>query len=138
MLWDILNAPTSIATDMNRHGGLMTMKINYKPNPGQSRRSPPRQWEVWLADAAFQGSEKKRRPVVVGKRNGMTWTIYELVPASASGGLDARLSDPARAGQDRPSAVKVKKPSEAGADAFVQKLGELSHEDISKCIAAMR
>ena len=114
------------------------MKINYRPNPGQSRRSPPRQWEVWLADAAFPGSDKKRRPVAVGKRNGMSWTIYEIVPASASGGLDARLSDPARAGQDRPSAVKVKKPSEAGPEAFVQKLGELSHEDISKCLAAMR
>ena len=54
------------------------MKINYKPNGGgPAKRNPPKQWEVWLADAPFGAEGKKRCPVLVGKRGGMSYAVYD-------------------------------------------------------------
>ena len=94
-----------------------------------------------IAAAIGRNKSTVSREIARNGRNGRYGAIAAQSRSDARHGARGprkRLSDPARAGQDRPSAVKVKKPSEAGPDAFVQKLGELSHEDISKCLAAMR
>lgn len=113
------------------------MKINYRPG-GPAKKNPPRQWEIWLADAPFGTEGKKRCSVLVGKRNGMRFAVYEIIPSSVRGGRDVVITDLMRCGLDRPSAVRTSVPAEAEIGAFVQKLGELDQADISKCISSLR
>lgn len=115
------------------------MKFNYKPNGGgPAKRNPPKQWEVWLADASFDTGEKRRCPVLVGKRSGMSFAVYEIVPSSVRGGQDVVITDLLRAGMEKPSAIRMKTPASIEISAFVQKIGGLDQNDISKCISAMR
>lgn len=110
------------------------MKVNYKPT-GTSRQNSPKQWEVWLADAPF-GAAKKRCAVVVDKRTPAGYTVYEVIPLSLKGGKDVLISDLDRAGQDRPSAVRMSATATIQNSAFVMRLGALGNEDISKIITA--
>lgn len=111
------------------------MKVNYKPS-GPSRMNAPKQWEVWLADTPFGGTGTKRCPVVVAKRAPQGFTVYEIVPLSVKDGRDVLLSDPFRAGQDRPGAIRVTKSALIQNTAFVQKLGTIPESDISKIISS--
>ncbi len=110
------------------------MKVNYKPT-GTSRQNSPKQWEVWLADASFRG-EKKRCAVLVGKRTPQGYTVYEVIPLSLKGGKDVVITDLDRAGQDRPSAVRLGTTELLQNSAFVMRLGNLCNEDISKIITS--
>ncbi len=115
------------------------MKFNYKPNGGgPAKKNPPRQWEVWLADVSFDAGAGRRCPVLVGKRSGMSFAVYEIVPSSVRGGQDVVITDIMRAGMDKPSAIKAKSPISIEIGAFVQRLGDLDQSDIAKCISAMR
>ena len=114
------------------------MKINYKPNGGgPAKRNPPKQWEVWLADAPFGAEGKKRCPVLVGKRGGMSYAVYEIIPSSLRGGQDVVITDLLRCGLEKPSAVRVRSSASIEMNAFVQKMGDLDQADISKCTSAM-
>ncbi len=108
------------------------MKVNYKPT-GTSRQNSPKQWEVWLADSPF-GGEKKRCAVLVDKRSPQGYSVYEIVPLSQKGSKDVSITDLDRAGQDRPSAVRLSVSATIQNSAFVLRLGNLGNEDISKII----
>lgn len=113
------------------------MKINYKPN-GPSRQNAPKQWEVWLADTPFGEAGKKRCAVLVAKRTPAGFTVYEVIPVSAKTPKDVVISDNYRAGQDRPSAVRVGTPATLQNTAFVQKLGSVVDADAAKIISSSR
>ncbi len=110
------------------------MKVNYKPT-GTSRQNSPKQWEVWLADAAFGGA-KKRCAVLVDKRTPQGYSVYEIIPLSLKGAKDVLITDLDRAGQDRPSAVRITSSAVLQNNAFVMRLGSLCNEDISKIITS--
>lgn len=114
------------------------MKFNYSQN-GPSKRTPPKTWETWLADAPFgPGGKVKRCPVAVGKRTSAGWTVYEIIQSGLRDARDADISDLMKAGQDRPSAVHVVKPATVQIGAFVQKMGSLTESDIGKILAGLR
>ncbi len=108
------------------------MKVNYKPT-GTSRQNSPKQWEVWLADAPFGGT-KKRCAVLVDKRSPQGYPVYEIIPLSQKGSRDVHITDLDRAGQDRPSAVRIGSTVTLQNSDFVMRLGSLGNEDISKII----
>ncbi|MCQ2084913.1 MAG: type II toxin-antitoxin system PemK/MazF family toxin [archaeon] len=110
------------------------MKFNYKPT-GPSRMNAPKQWEVWLADASFSGA-KKRCAVVVGKRSPAGFAVHEVVPLSQKAPKDIIISNLEKAGQDRPGAVRTSVSATIQNADFVQKLGVLANEDISKIISS--
>lgn len=113
------------------------MKIKYSPNGG-GRNPTPKTWEVWLADAPFgPGGKTKRCPVAVGKRTNAGWAVYEIIPSGERGGRDALISDNMKAGQDRPSAVRVVAAT-VQTGAFVQRMGALAEADISKVLSGLR
>lgn len=111
------------------------MKLNYKPT-GPSRMNAPKQWEVWLADTSFGTTGKKRCAVLVGKRSSAGFTVYEIIPLSQKAPKDIIITDLERAGQDRPSAIRTSVAGTIQNATFVQKLGTLSNEDISKIISS--
>ena len=110
------------------------MKVNYKPS-GPSRKDPPKQWEVWLADTPFGEIGRKRCPVLVAKRTPQGYTVHEIIPMSLKGGKDVTISDPMRAGQDRPMAIRTSNPAVIQNSAFVQRMGTVTEADISKFIS---
>lgn len=111
------------------------MKFNYKPT-GPSRMNAPKQWEVWLADTSFGTTGKKRCAVLVGKRTPAGFTVYEVIPLSQKAPKDVIISDLERAGQDRPSAIRTTTSDTIQNAAFIQKLGSITNEDISKIISS--
>lgn len=112
------------------------MKVNYKP--GGTSRNVPKQWEVWLADTPFGETGKKRCSVLVAKRTSDGFTVHEIVPLSQKGGKDVAISDPIRAGQDRPAAIRTGISATIPNTAFVQKLGTIVESDVTKVISAKK
>ncbi len=112
------------------------MKVNYKP--GGTSRNAPKQWEVWLADTPFGETGKKRCSVLVAKRTSGGFVIHEIIPTSQMGGRDVVISDPARAGQDRPAAIRTGTSATIPNTGFVQKLGTILESDVTKVLSAKK
>lgn len=112
------------------------MKVNYKP--AGTPKSPPKQWEVWLADTPFGETGKKRCPVLVAKRTSSGYIVHEIIPISVMGGKDVRISDLMRAGQDRPAAIRTGTSATLQGTAFVQKLGSIVESDVAKVLSTKR
>ncbi len=112
------------------------MKVNYKP--GGNTKNVPKQWEVWLADTPFGETGKKRCSVLVAKRATGGFTVHEIIPTSLMGGKDVIISDPMRAGQDRPAAIRTGVSATLPNTAFVQKLGSILESDVTKVISAKK
>lgn len=112
------------------------MKVNYKS--GAMGRNVPKQWEVWLADAPFGDTGKKRCSVLIAKRTSDGFVVHEIIPISQMGGKDVVISDPLRAGQDRPAAIRTGTFATVPNTAFVQKLGSILEKDVTKVLSAKK